>query len=72
MSFLIWMAAVGYIITAGATAEFFGRFTQSREDVTDSILADAVIGAAWPLFWAFAALILTIGWIVDVLKRQER
>jgi len=47
-------------------------FTQSREDVTDSILADAVIGAAWPLFWAFAALILTIGWIVDVLKRQER
>ena len=65
---LVSTGAASYLIIAALTAEFFGRFTKRRTDITDSMLGDAVLGALWPAFWAIAALILTIGWIVQVVR----
>ena len=67
-TWLLFTGAASYLIIAALTAEFFGRFTKRHDDITDSMMGDAVLGALWPAFWAIAALTLTIGWIVQVVR----
>ena len=71
MTPLVLIPVIAYLVTACATAEFFGRYTRTEEDVTDSIMGDAAVGALWPLFWGVAALCLTVVWISRILRAER-